>query len=245
MNPPTPEPHPPRRKRERSARYPGRDLESAIELARTMLDRGLDGLPAESIAPALGFSNVKSNNFSSLLSAARQFGFLDLRGDGYHLTPLGRAIPRPLDEKHAAALRREAFLRPPLYSELATRLADRKLPDGEVLGNLLFHHHHITNAARRHAADVFLESARRAGCVDAEGLFRPRGAVDTPTEEPASIGKGDAKRGGEVMIELPLWGPDAGKRIQVRIPESITRESLERLMSAIQIQVRVADGPER
>jgi hypothetical protein len=249
-------------KRHRSARYPGRTLSEAIELARKLVDQGLDGLSAPALASALGYSNIKTNTFSSLLSSARQFGLIDLRDDCYHLTALGRAIPYPVDSAHAAMLHREALLQPGLYAELASRFADRKLPELEVIANLLYNHHQITAAAKRTAAEVFLESARFAQTIDPDGVFRPRphapSAASTGASAGASAGAGNTAAAGgaikpaaprapledastAVRLDLPLWGADQGKTIRLRAPETISRQSYERFLETFARLVRVRE----
>jgi hypothetical protein len=44
-----------------------------------------------------------------------------------------------------------------------------------------------------------------------------------------------------MRIELPLRGRDQGKRIVASLPESITRESLDRFLAAIELHVLVTD----
>jgi hypothetical protein len=217
----------------------------AIHLAEVMLDQGLDGMPAVAIAPALGFSSIRSNAFSSLLSAARQFGLIELRHHSYRLTPLGRALPHPIDESHAARLRQEAFFLPRIYQDLARRLEDRPLPQVDVIANLLFQEHHITARAKRAAAETFLESAREAGLLSKDGVLRlqeynqhsPVSGQLPPKSrpEPTEI------TNESMRIELPLRGRDQGKRIVASLPESITRESLDRFLAAIELHVLVTD----
>src|SRR3954469_23556531 len=142
-NDPTPSlPRPPGRpKRERSTRYPGVSLAESVKLAGSIDSLGLDGLTAPAIAAALGYKNIKTNTFSARLSAARQFGLLILVGDGYALTPLAREILHPVDPAALPRLYRQALLKPPLYAELAERLARKRVPDPEILGNVLYHSH--------------------------------------------------------------------------------------------------------
>jgi hypothetical protein len=48
----------------------------------------------------------------------------------------------------------------------------------------------------------------------------------------------------DVRIDLRLWGTDAGKSIKLRVPESITPESFERLLQALRLHVRIEEaGP--
>jgi hypothetical protein len=168
----------PTRRRERSARYPGATLLDAIELAREMGERGVDGLPAASVAAAMGYKNIKTQTFSARLSAARQFGLIGLREGGYGLTELARAILHPLDPAQVPALRRQAFLQPSLYADLCEKLEGRKVPDVPALANWLYHHHQITASAKDAAAEVFLSSAREVGVLGDDGVLRI-GAVST------------------------------------------------------------------
>lgn len=249
---------PPGRRRERSHRYPGVPLPEAIEFARSVGERGLDGLPAGSIAAAMGYKNIKTQSFSAPLSAARQFGLLEFAADGYALTDLARAILYPVDPSSTPGLCRRALKEPPLYAELAVRLAGRRVPEPSALANLLYHHYHITAAAKDQAAEAFLASARFAGALGPDGTFRPEGDEVVPADPPGPASKPEPssptpprparrREPSGVRIDLKLWGPDAGKMIRVRAPESIGRESFERFLQAFRLHVRIEDdgGPGR
>jgi hypothetical protein len=252
---------PHRTKRERSTRYPGVPLAESVELARFIEGRGLDGLSAEEIAAAMGYKNIKTNTFSAKLSAARQFGLLALKDDGYALTPLARSILHPVDPAELPRLHRQALLAPPLYAELAEQYADKRLPDPPILGNVLYHHHQIIASAKQLAAETFLESARFAGALGEDLVFHPRGTnpnepvtvaaekpAPQPTTAPEPSREAPARRSstsaGDVRIDLRLWGEDLGKGIRMRIPESITTESFDRLLQAIRLHVRIEEGPD-
>jgi hypothetical protein len=234
-------------RRGRSARYPGVPLGEAVEFCKRLDDGGLDGLPAGEIARALGYKNLKTNTFSARLSAARQFGLLTLDGDGYALTARARAILHPVDRAELPRLYRQAFSAPPLYAELAARLADRRVPEATVLANVLYHNHQITAAAKQSAAEAFLASARFAGALGDDGILRPGGPAEAPPpaaaaptgETPSSRPR---TRPAAVRLDLKLWGPDDGKVIRLRAPESITPASFERFLQAFRLMVRI-EGP--
>lgn len=237
----TPEP----RKRERSARYPGVPLADSIDLAKFVDDRGLDGLPADEIAVALGYKNARTNTVSARLSAARQFGLLSLDGEGYALTPLARSILHPTDPADLPRLRRQALLEPPLYAELAQRLTEKRVPDASILANILYHHHSIIATAKQQAAESFLESARAAGALGEDGIFRPHAGEVTPAVATAPRPQATPTPpapGGEVRLDLRLWGSDRGKVVRLRAPESMSSASFERLLGALRLLVRVEEG---
>ena len=244
----------PRARRERSMRYPGVSLAEAIKFAESVANLGVDGFPATDIASALGYKNIKTNTFSAPLSAARQFGLLTLTGEGYALTPLAREILHPVEPSAVSRLYRQAFLKPPLYAELAERLGGKKVPDAAILGNVLYHHHQIIASAKQVAADVFLESARFAGTLGADAILYPEGrsaAASTPpptnvapaadvrtSTNPATVPRPPANT---VRLDLRLWDADLGKTIRLRAPVSITPASFERFLQAFRLIVRVED----
>jgi hypothetical protein len=252
---------PPRGKRERSTRYPGVPLAESVELCQFIQAKGLDGLTAADIATSLGYKNIKTNTFSAKLSAARQFGLLILKDEGYSLTALARSILHPVDPNETPRLYRQALLEPPLYADLAAQFADKKLPEATILGNVLYHNHQIIATAKQAAAESFLESARFAGALGDDHVFRPNGsvapeplaptplanghaAVPSPTQATETRSAGQIPGSKDVRIDLRLWGADAGKSIRLRAPEAITPESYDRLLQALRLHLRIEDAPQ-
>ena len=245
---------PTRSRRERSTRHPSVPLAESVELCKFIEARGLDGLTAADIATALGYKNIKTNTFSARLSAARQFGLLVLKDEGYSLTPLARSILHPVDTAEVPRLYRQALLEPPLYADLAGQFAEKRLPEATILGNVLYHNYQIISSAKQSAAEAFLESARFAGALGEDQVFRPQGATaeasssladrsppaTEPPQAPTSVATPRAASS-DIRIDLRLWGADAGKSIKLRVPESITTGSLERLLQALRLHVRVED----
>lgn len=245
-------PSPARRpKRERSTRYPGVSLAESLKLCESLDSLGLDGMTAGTIASALGYKNIKTNTFSARLSAARQFGLLNLTGDGYALTSLAREILHPVDPGGLGRLHRQALLKPPLYAELAERLAGKRVPEAEILGNLLYHNYQIIASAKQAAAEAFLESARFAGSLGSDQVFHPEGPpAPAPTSEAPDVDRAPARRrpaaaarpgSDEVRLDLQLWDEDEGKLIRVRAPRSMTTASFERFLQALRLLVRIDD----
>jgi hypothetical protein len=251
-------PAPGRPRRERSTRYPGVSLAESLKLVESIDRLGLNGLPASEIASGLGFRNIKTNTFSAPLSAARQFGLLNLTGEGYALSPLARAILHPVDPAEVPRLYRQALLKPPLYAELAERLAGKRVPDATILGNVLYHNHNIIASSKQSAAEAFLESARFAGALGDDLIFEPEGPNPPRTpaaiksEKPSAPASSRSKatsqaapsaRPADVRLDLRLWDADEGKTIRVRAPESITAASFERFLQAFRLLVRIENRP--
>lgn len=218
-------------------------LSEALALVRQMESKGADGLPAEAIGAALGYRNIRTHGLSAPLSAARQFGLIELRDGGYRLTRRGRRLLRPTNAAEGAALRREAMLASELYATLAMKLAGKRLPDEAALAGWLQRDFRISASARLHAAQVFVASAREAGLVDDAGLVR---LDDTARTDERSLegSDSDENHGGacdEVEATLRLWADDEGKMVRIRAPGSMSRASFERLVEALRLLVRVGE----
>ena len=251
-------------RRERSARYPGVGLAETINLCRFIDERGLDGLTSADVASSLGYSNIKTNTFSAKLSAARQFGLIDLKDDGYHLTWLAKSILHPQDRSEVGQLLRQALATPPIYAELIQRLDGKRVPDAAILANVLYHNYQIITSAKEAAAESFLESARFAGLIGPDQILRRESAAVSPptvastsppsnTESAAGTHASASAHGpvqssaapAGVRIDLKLWGRDQGKTVRVRAPESMTNASLERLIQTLRLHVRIeGDAPD-
>ena len=251
-----PDPNPPSTRpsslprRERSTRYPGVNLAESLKFCESIDDLGLDGLSAAAIAAGLGHKNIKTNTFSARLSAARQFGLLSLTGDRYTLSPLARAILHPVDPAALTTLYRQALLKPPLYAELAERLAGKRVPEATILGNVLYHNHQIIASAKQAAAEAFLESARFAGALGDDQIFSPEPLATPPAvadpaarHPPAPAAPRQRPRGAqaEVRLDLRLWDADEGKTIRIRAPQTITAASFERFLQALRLLVRIEE----
>lgn len=245
----------PARPRERSARYPGVSLAEAITFARQLADKGVDGLPANAIAAAMGYKNIRTHTFSAAISAARQFGLLRLHDGAYSLTELAREVLGSVDSHTQQNAVRRAFLTPALYSELSERFGDRRVPDAPALANWLHHNHQITTSAKQAAAEVFIASARDARALGDDGMLRTSLSSDivaktaAPREpQPTAIARSNPDRNphahddaSDVTFSLRLWGPDEGATIEVRGPASMSKESFERLLQALRLHVRISD----
>ncbi|HEU5117401.1 MAG TPA: hypothetical protein VFT74_12225 [Isosphaeraceae bacterium] len=244
---PTDNPSPSRRPR--SHKYPGAPLSEALEFVRLIESRGLDGLPAESLALGLGHRNIRTQSFSAPLSSARQFGLLELTDSGYALTPLARTLLHPPDPSAIPSLRRQALLSSPLYAELAARFSGRKVPEPEILANLLYHNHGLTASAKTAAAEAFLESARFAGVLDPSGTFlpdspaapAPKTASPPETNSAPPRKASSSRKSSPVRLDLALWDSDEGKMLRLRAPESISKASFERFLQAFRLHVRIRD----
>ncbi len=67
----------------------------------------------------------------------------------------------------------------------------------------------------------------------------PRASVEfVPAQQPRT------KSASGVRVDIRLWGSDEGKLIRLRAPESISRQSYERFLQAVQLLVRIEEDQE-
>lgn len=259
-------------KRERSARYPAIPLSEAVEFCRQIDELGIDGLTAPQIATAMGYKNVKTNTFSGRLSSARQFGLIDLSEQNYSLTDLALRIIHPFDPEEVPQLMRQACQLPPLFAELMKHYAGKRLPEPEILGNLLMHKHQITASAKMAAAESFYASIQHSGLLDdtrildaqanvqagqpmANEVRVPPGAkpqavqvqsVSKPVHiDPVNIQRSQEQKlvkRDEVRLDLTLWDADQGKQIRLRAPSSMTQASLDRFIQSMKLAIQVIES---
>lgn len=139
--------------------FPYVDLEGAIEVARSVLDRGGVPLERDQLAAAMGVA-LGSGNFSIKLGAARMFGLLENAAGKYQLTPLGFEILDPSREKAAMAT---AFLNVPLYKRVYDDFRGRQLPPRPHGLEQAFQNFGVAPKQKDKARHVFDRSARQAG----------------------------------------------------------------------------------
>ena len=127
----------------------------------------------------MGYRNVKTNTFSGRLSSARQFQLIVLNDQNYSLTELALRIIHPIDPGEVSQLLRQACLAPHLYAELIRHYAGKRLPEAEILGNLMMHKYQITASAKSSAADAFLDSLRFVGMMNDQRLVESISGADS------------------------------------------------------------------
>ena len=133
------------------------------------------------------------------------------------------------------------------------------MPDPNILGNVLYHNHQIIATSKQQAAEAFLESARFAGMLGDDMIFRPNGvpattpaptssaSIATPpgfapvTPSPQPTGAAASTRANDIRIDLRLWDADQGKAIRVRAPEVITPSSFDRLIQTLRLHLRIEE----
>jgi hypothetical protein len=166
------------------------------------------------------------------LTAARMFGLLDPSSERRKLTPLGRLIVDPRQQRGGRA---DAFLRVPLYAAIYERNKETVLPpektlEAEIVGL------GVAEKQKGLARQVFARSAQQAGYFEhgkdrliRPGVAPPEGGAD-PVNRNRTGGSGEGGGG-----EMPPLHPLIKGLIEVLPPDGNTwtvEEAAEWLQTA-------------
>lgn len=164
--------------------FPYFDLESAVEIGKSVGDLGGISCDTASLAAKLTMA-PDGGGFRMRLGAAKTFGIINYgRGTGQiELTEIGRALGDPLTERKA---RFDAFMVIPLYKTLFDRLKGTLLPPLPAIERMM-EGMGVAPKQKDKARQVFLRSAKQAGLLElaADRLTPPPNLTAAPTSTPS------------------------------------------------------------
>ncbi|MEH2564688.1 hypothetical protein [Bradyrhizobium sp. AZCC 2289] len=191
-------------KREQSTiTFPYLDLDSAVEVARAVYNRGghgscnVDELAAE-------MNQTVSGAFRLKTGTAKIFDLIDKDGkSGFKLSELGRQIISPDTERAARA---ESFMRVPLYGAVYEKYRGHMLPPPKALEREMLSLG-VSSKQTDKARQAFERSAKQAGYFESgeDRLVRPRADSLPRKDDAAADSIVDTKK-----IDLPGGGGAGG-----------------------------------
>lgn len=185
-------------------------IEASVNAIWQVARRG-EAAPVTVARAITGKQDAKASGgaWQKRVAALRAFNVIE-RGSAFKLSPIGIAIANSADvEGHARGLR-EAVLSIPAYQKFLERADGGELPATPLLASDIEFEYELSNADAVTAANAFVQSARYAGLVDAEGRVS-LGGVSIPTGVPASEGESDEDSEIEGSVEpAPQAAPAAG-----------------------------------
>lgn len=147
-------------KRERSTiGFPYGDLDSAVNVARTLYERGGGHCQVDQLAAWMNYSSVDNGAFRLQLNTARIFGLSAQSRRNVELTRLGHRI---VDGEQEAEARVDAFLYVPLYRKVHEHFLGRGLPPDAGLESV-FADFGVARKQTSKARQAFQRSAQQAG----------------------------------------------------------------------------------
>lgn len=177
-------------KREQSTiAFPYLDLESAIEVARAIYNRGgIGGCTVDELAAEM--SQTVSGAFRLKTGTAKTFELVEKEGkSGFKLSELGRQI---ISQDTERAARAESFMRVPLYAAVYDKYKGHLLPPAKALEREM-QGMGVSSKQTDKARQAFERSAKQAGYFESgeDRLVRPRAdslnRKDEASSDPAVI----------------------------------------------------------
>lgn len=162
------------------------DLQTSVELARTLQDRAGTSCEIKQLATWMNQS-AEGGTFRSLLGAARAFGLVETQQGTISLTPLGRDA---LDTTRSQAALAEAFMRVPLHAAMYQQFSTYALPPAAAIERAM-EGLGVPPKQKERARQTFTKSAQAAGYIDAQtGRFIKPAVVPSPPPPAAEDNKG-------------------------------------------------------
>ena len=141
--------------------FPYNDLDTAIGLARAILNAGAVALTREQLAGQMN-TTTSSGTFFNKLSATRMFGLITVSGGKVELTDLGFSV-LDSDESRQKKARAEAFLSVQLFRKVYDDFRGRQLPPRPFGLEQAFVKYGVSSNQKTTARLTFDKSAQQAG----------------------------------------------------------------------------------
>jgi hypothetical protein len=246
-------------------KYAAYDLESSIEVARTLEQHGGSG-SADELASWLGYKSKNNGAFLSRIASARLFGLVDGRSERLSPSALAISILRPDYPETAARARLTAFDNVPLNAEVLRHYQGHVLPDEQGLRNALQVKWNIDASRAGQVLARLMASAEQAGLFSIAGnrtkMIRPSAVGERqvePVERPYVLAEiedpddedaqGDGRRNQQPGLPPPVTprpnSPRANKLIDgvldelPPLDESWKEDQLQQWLAFLESALRV------
>jgi hypothetical protein len=229
------------------------DLGVVLDFVGKVESDGLQTLTAQDVSKRMGFAASTSTPFYRRTVAAKLFGLLDTT-QGVNLTKLALDYFKPTDDDSKAAALATAIKNVVAYQKILERYSEKRLPQVDILANLIEREFSLASEAARVCANVFINSVQRAG------LVRGDGSLSTSNPERVSASRAPEKA---QEILSPSRGPTglfadeadseshfltldakAQRRVILQAPPVITTSELKRIQNWLAVQFHVVDSLE-
>jgi hypothetical protein len=226
--------------------YPRTSYASAWEVAEVVDDTG-GKCAIETCARKL--NRKVSGSFKAIIGSGVKFGLITSKRELLTTTNLFRRIKHAYDKQEEKVFHREAFLHPPLFTQICRKFRSRELPV-HMLDVMLIREFGVEEINAQNVAKAFVEGARMVGVLDERNvvadidllaaqqpprrelastemplnLFRGGAAVST---EPA--GAGDPTAPAKSVEMRPQASPDSFKSGNGFVPNAPLKDAVSAL----------------
>lgn len=147
--------------------YPRTSYTGAWEVAEVVDDTG-GKCALETCARKL--NRKVSGSFKAIVGSAVKFGLLTSKREMLTTTTLFRRIKHAYDKQEELLFHREAFLTPPLFTQLCRKFRSRELPVA-MLDVLLIREFDVEEINAQGVAKAFIDGARMVGLLDEHNIM--------------------------------------------------------------------------
>ena len=200
--------------------YPRTSYSGAWEVAEIVDDTG-GKCTLETCARKL--NRKVSGSFKAIVGSAVKFGLLTSKREVLTTTTLFRRIKHAYDKQEELLFHREAFLTPPLFTQLCRKFRGRELPVA-MLDVLLMREFDVEEINSQSVAKAFIDGARMVGLLDEHNILADidqLAAQQPPKKELASPTPGP-----NVFRQMPGPATPAGDPTTTATAEKPTRPAL-------------------
>jgi hypothetical protein len=164
--------------------YPLVTFQNALEAARAVSEAGgaKSDVQKSVIASYLKVSD-SSGAFIQRLATARAYNMIEGRGS-YRLTPDAERYFFPGDENDQRRALLSFFGAPPVFEEIIKRFDGNKVPQPDMLANILHREMKVGESWKDRVAAFFIKAADMVEVVDANGFLRYRSSLHTIGSSP-------------------------------------------------------------
>jgi len=146
--------------------YPRTSYTGAWEVAEVVDDTG-GKCALETCARKL--NRKVSGSFKAIIGSGVKFGLLTSKREILTTTTLFRRIKHAYDKQEELLFHREAFLTPPLFTQLCRKFRSRELP-AAMLDVLLIREFGVEEINAQSVAKAFIDGARMVGVLDENNI---------------------------------------------------------------------------
>ena len=147
--------------------YPRTTYQSAWEVSEVVDDTG-GKCSLETCARKL--NRKVSGSFKAILGSAVKFGLLTSKRELLTTTNLFRRIKHAYDKQEEMLYHREAFLHPPLFTQICRKFRNRELPV-HMFDIMLIREFGVEEINAQNVSKAFVEGARMTGILDERNVI--------------------------------------------------------------------------
>ena len=213
--------------------YPRTGYTGAWELAEITDDTG----GKSTVETAARKLNRKvSGSFKAIIGSAVKFGLLTSKREMLTTTTLFKRIKHAYDKQEELVFHREAFLTPPLFTQLCRKFRSRELPV-QMLDVMLIREFGVEEINAQGVAKAFVDGARMVGLLDENNTVADIDALSakqTPRRQLAdqALRLATFHPEQDILMNIP-----PGVSEETKTNETVELPTVPRITDTIQIEV--------